>query len=185
MNLLDPRQAPRRAFAGGRIVVALLLFGIAMASLVFFFRPRLGKVDEANRGRHPAGFSIVAPLGWKMEPVKFRTEDGRVLDTLRFAPERKIGRQPWLVVQRLGARPSADPFPGFRDATFQGRAARLFDGTHGGMSHLHVIFERDGQWFGIALSTPDQEPNGLASVGWMEFFESFRVDRPTTASSGG
>lgn len=181
MRSLQSRRPTRDGFAGGRIVIALVLFGVAMAALVFFFRPRLGKVDEANRGHHPAGFSMVAPLGWKMEPVKFRTEDGRVLDTLRFAPERKIGRQPWLVVQRLAGKPASDPFPGFRDATFQGQPARLFDGTHRRMSHLHVIFERDGDWYSIELSTPDPEPNGLASVGWLDFFESFRVDKqPTT-----
>lgn len=171
----------RPALAGGRLVIALIVFAIAAAVLVLLMRPRLGDVDEANRGRHPSGFSMVAPLGWKMEPVKFRTEDGRLLDTLRFAPERKIGRQPWLVVQRLPGKPDGDPFPGFIDTTFQGRPARLFDGTYKRMTHLHLIFERDGNWYRIELSTPDPEPDGLVAAGWMKFFETFRVETPGKA----
>jgi len=171
----------RPAMAGGKLVIALIIFAVSAALVVFFMRPRLGDVDEANRGRHPSGFSMVAPLGWQMEPVKFRTEDGRVLDTLRFAPERKIGKQPWLVVQRLPGKPDGDPFPGFVDTTFQGKPARLFDGVHRKMTHLHLIFERDGDWFGIELSTPDPEPDGLVSAGWMKFFETFRVETPGTA----
>lgn len=167
-----------RGIAGGKVVVAMLLFSVAMASLVLLFRPDIGKPDEGNRTRHPAGFSIVAPLGWEREPLRLASETTGTLDTLKFAPERKVGKQPWLVVTRLGEKLPPENFAGFVDATFQGQPARVFDGKQRGMFHWHAIFQRHGQWYRIELFTPDPQPEGIAKTSWMAFFETFQADAP-------
>lgn len=167
---------------GAKVVIGMLLFAVAVASMVLIFRPDLGKPDEDNRAVHPAGFSIVPPLGWERERDILRTEGGRSQDALRFMPERKVGKQPLFGVVRLVAEPAQDPFPGFVDSTFLGKPAREFDGLHGGFHRWVVVFQyTDGNWYLIELLTPDPPGNKIGNTEWRAFFESFRVETPTRA----
>ncbi|HMO26826.1 MAG TPA: hypothetical protein PKB10_11195, partial [Tepidisphaeraceae bacterium] len=71
--MTSPTRFHPRAMTGAKVVIGMLLFAVAIASLVLIFRPNLGKPDEDNRAFHPAGFSIIPPLGWERQRDTLRT----------------------------------------------------------------------------------------------------------------
>lgn len=172
----------RRGVSGVQAVAAILVLSVVAAAVVLIMRPDLDRPDEAARVRHPAGFSIVAPLNWINDLRPQRLVDGRITDAIKMIPERVHTKETTFLVQKIGTEPMDDPFPGFVDGTFQNQPARIFDGKRGDQYGYVAIFRRDGIWYSLSLSTPDKPATKIADGYWMAFFDTFRVDSapPTT-----
>lgn len=161
--------------------VQVLLIVAALAGVVWlFWPPPLPRPDESQRRSHPAGYSIIIPPGYDFS-LDVRGNASK-FDALAAQDNRYQSFAPRLSVERF--RKAPDPAEltqkqRYKPATFLGKPAYVFDGPRGPLWHHRIIFESGGQWFEIAVMSPDYVD--VPKDRWYDYVKSFRYE-PSRAS---
>jgi hypothetical protein len=138
---------------------------------------------EANRQRHPEGYSMIAPPDWDSK-VELNSQGAQARDRLYLRPKALTNWQPALTITRRKDR--IDPAAlkqndNFSDGRFQGQPAL----TYWGREKLHywvyrILCQRQGQWFDITLSV--HKPEDIPKSTWWPYLQSFQYD-PSKATA--
>jgi len=168
------------AFVG----VAVVLTGVT--SMWLGGGASIGRPREAERVRHPAGFSVIVPTGWGASFDVGADPAGE--RTIRLSPDRYTGRRPSLVV-RAGPTPAESPRHQLSPGTFQGRPAEVYEGPEGNRAREWVWiarFERPEApphlrhaMLSLKLPAPDDVTDGP----WRRFLETFRIEAQATTTA--
>jgi hypothetical protein len=137
--------------------------------------PALPRPDESLRRLHPAGYSIIIPPGYDFS-MDLKGNPTRI-DGMAAQDNRYGSFPPRIAVDRFRKPP--DPIDlverqRYRQGTFLGRPAFVFDGPRGALWHHRIVFEQGGRWFEISVMLPEyvDVPNDR----WFEYVKSFRSD---------
>ena len=156
----------------GIIGVAVLVIGVFTLMVL---RSTIGYPDEANRVRHPAGFSIIQPADWDLTvTVQSATVPTA---TLWAMPKKAEGRGGGLWAIKFASKPTivTTGKRAMHEGQFMGQPAWVLEDTkHQKLWVRSYIFERDGEWYQLGLSRP--APEAIMGKEWTAYIESFRVE---------
>jgi hypothetical protein len=158
-----------------KVVVVFLVLGLLATYLVW--PAGLPPPVEANRQRHPEGYSMIAPPDWDSK-VELNSQGPVARDRLYLRPKTLANWQPALTITRR--KDKIDPAAlkqndGFTDGQFQGQPCLTFWGRE----KLHywvyrILCQRQGQWFEVTLSV--HKPDDIPKSTWWPYLESFEYD---------
>lgn len=156
-------------------VQVLLIVAALAAVLWLFWPPALPLPDESQRRVHPSGYSIIIPPGYDFS-LDLRGNPSK-RDGLAAQDNRYQSFPPRIAVDRFRKPPDPADLTEkqrYKPGVFLGKPAYIFDGPRGPLWHHRIIFESGGQWFEIAVMSPDyvDVPNDR----WYEYVKSFRFD---------
>jgi hypothetical protein len=160
-----------------------MIFVAAMVAVVYaftmIFSPSLGRPSEANRVRHPDGYSIVAPDAFIGRPIL--AKPGTSVSAIELEPRTSSGPTLSVTILRRPDEPGLDAK--WSDFTFQNRPARAWEGPVGQQHEARIKFERDGSWFMISVRMI--APQGVLRGQWMSFLNTFRYAPPPSSPGSG
>lgn len=136
--------------------------------------PTIGTPDESRRLIHPAGFSVVGPVGWEGRNVVVSLGAGS--PTMQFLPTRSVGVQPNFTIYQVDALPEPQDKLKRVETTFMGKPAFVSEGPVSN-AYLYVIdVELEGKWYRLSLKLASRED--VRGGAWWRYFESLRIERP-------
>lgn len=161
-----------------------MIFVAVMVAIVYgftvIFSPSLGRPSEANRVRHPEGYSIIVPEAFTGRPILPRP--GGRASGIEIQPKAQAGPTLSVAVQRHLDEPGTKLK--WNDFPFQNQPAQAWEGPVGQQYEARIRFKRDDAWFLISVKM--LAPQGVLRGQWMSFLNTFRYDPPATeAGSGG
>ena len=139
-------------------------------AFTMLFSPSLGRPVEANRVRHPEGYSLVVPETFLGRPILARP--GGVISAIEIEPRASSGPTVSVTVTRSAEEP--EPEGKWGEFTFQGQAAWAWEGPVGKQHEARIKFERNGSWFLMRVRM--LAPQGVLRGQWMGFLNTFRFE---------
>jgi hypothetical protein len=112
---------------------------------------------EADRVRHPVGYSIVKPRGW-IEKIQTKPSES-ARDALNLEPDKWLGLAPTMYVKRLLWPPDQKKLleTGYVTGDFQGRQALLSQQKKPKRIIRTAILQVGGDWYELGVNLPGLE----------------------------
>lgn len=134
----------------------MLLAVAAVIVAAFIYRaiePRYGLPQESSRVKHPAGFSVVAPLNWERNPIPLFDGDLTRLYTLSFYEGRSEVLPAELTITRLPGPPTDLP-PELAPEPIAGRPTYRKLNKRTRYTDATLWFQEGDTWFRATMSVP-------------------------------
>ena len=162
--------------------IGLLVISVFVVALFLYamLGSTVGRPSEANRVKHPSGFSGIGPANWT-PVITYTTNDGKGSDSVYFAPAKTEGRPISITYTRL---PAADE----ANLIANGYAAETIAGRR--VLHLQTVKRDRKDIFLCKLGEQWFEVLTLRHIGdhddarWREYVATLRVEAAATTTRG-
>jgi len=171
-----------------RLSIPLLVIG-ALVGWVYWSMG-VGGPREADRVRHPAGYSIVKPGNWE---AKIQTKPSETMrDGITLQPEKWISLEPSIWARRLLWPPDVEKdllAKGYLEREFQGRKAWVSQQAPRKRVMRIAVFQDGESWYQVGVNLPGLE--GTKIDDWWKYALTFQpaaqsaapTSKPATSGS--
>ena len=161
-------------------MIAIIAAGLVATLGFMAAQPVVGRPDEANRVKHPDGFSIIAPPEWEHSFGFSNDDKGGGGASIFLLPHKAEGRNGEFSVVKLGQAPTEGELRNnrFDSQQFDGQTVWVSRTTRrDGKEHI-VIYDipREPNWYRITIRRPTSEV--IEGKPWDDYVRSLRVETP-------